>query len=164
MGFFENDFKDAFNSLKKEKRKGFWKKTLSFGILNNDYKIEIAEKYLNESYKDLDEFNKLKDDADSLDKINDTIEISGIRISKHIFSDLKVVEKEDYPIDWAILRDSILQRDNFVCQESDGNCHGPLQIHHIIELSKGGSNSPDNLITLCRFHHSLKHPHMQKDF
>jgi hypothetical protein len=32
-----------------------------------------------------------------------------------------------------------------------------LQIHHIVEVSRGGSNDPENLTTLCSFHHDLVH-------
>ena len=32
-----------------------------------------------------------------------------------------------------------------------------LQIHHIVEVSRGGSNEPENLTTLCSFHHDLVH-------
>jgi 5-methylcytosine-specific restriction endonuclease McrA len=31
-------------------------------------------------------------------------------------------------------------------------------VHHIIQRSVGGSDSPDNLITLCRSCHDSKHP------
>jgi hypothetical protein len=31
------------------------------------------------------------------------------------------------------------------------------ETHHIIEVSRGGSNHPGNLTTLCRFHHQLLH-------
>jgi 5-methylcytosine-specific restriction endonuclease McrA len=32
-----------------------------------------------------------------------------------------------------------------------------LQVHHIILVSQGGSNDPENLTTLCSFHHDLAH-------
>jgi 5-methylcytosine-specific restriction endonuclease McrA len=32
-----------------------------------------------------------------------------------------------------------------------------LQVHHIILVSQGGSNEPENLTTLCSFHHDLAH-------
>jgi hypothetical protein len=34
-----------------------------------------------------------------------------------------------------------------------------IDYHHIIERKNGGTNHPDNLITLCRFHHDLIHRH-----
>jgi hypothetical protein len=32
-----------------------------------------------------------------------------------------------------------------------------VQIHHIVEVSRGGSNHPSNLVTLCPLHHDLVH-------
>ncbi len=32
-----------------------------------------------------------------------------------------------------------------------------LQLHHIVEVSRGGSNELENLTTLCSFHHDLVH-------
>lgn len=33
-----------------------------------------------------------------------------------------------------------------------------LELHHIIAVSDGGSDHPDNLQTLCSEHHQLRHP------
>lgn len=42
----------------------------------------------------------------------------------------------------------VLHRDNYKCQNcSKTKCQ--LEVHHIIFKSKGGSNEPENLITLC---------------
>ena len=32
-----------------------------------------------------------------------------------------------------------------------------LHLHHIIEVSRGGSNEPENLVTICSHHHELIH-------
>jgi 5-methylcytosine-specific restriction endonuclease McrA len=32
-----------------------------------------------------------------------------------------------------------------------------IEVHHIVPLSQGGSNEPENLTTLCSFHHDLVH-------
>jgi HNH endonuclease len=162
MNIFEADLQDAKKSLKNEKRKGFFKKLLTLGILNNNSEIIEAQKYLNNCSQDLEAVIQLKKQAHNISKLEETITFNGIRISKHTFSDIRVLEKEDYPQDWKQLRMVILERDNFKCQEENGYCSGPLQIHHIIELSRGGSNNPSNLITLCKHHHSMKHPHMQR--
>jgi len=39
------------------------------------------------------------------------------------------------------------------------NCGKPhdLHVHHIVERAHGGSNDPENLITLCRTCHSSVH-------
>jgi len=162
MNIFENDVHDAKKELEKEKRKGFLKKAFTLGILNNDSEIRNSKKYLTECSQDLEKSKELKLEAINLDKLDETIIFHGIRISKYTFADMSVLGKADYPKEWLQLRSSILERDNFSCQEEDGFCNGPLQIHHIIELSKGGSNNPNNLITLCKYHHSMKHPHMQR--
>lgn len=99
--------------------------------------------------------------ADEIDKSIEVIILNGVRVGKHTFSDLPVIDREDYGINWGILREQILSRDSYECQESDGYCRGPLQIHHLIPLSKGGSNVAHNLETLCVYHHSLKHEHLR---
>lgn len=64
----------------------------------------------------------------------------------------------------------ILYRDNFTCQEC-GEFHadfnhlgvytpvsdGQLDIHHIVPVSQGGGDEPNNLITLCRECHKKRH-------
>jgi 5-methylcytosine-specific restriction endonuclease McrA len=34
------------------------------------------------------------------------------------------------------------------------------EVHHIIPLSKGGTNNPSNLICLCNFCHDKRHRHL----
>ena len=57
-----------------------------------------------------------------------------------------------YPDDWTdILRESIRQRDNYVCQECgthQDELDKKLDVHHI-DYDKDNCN-PTNLITLCR--------------
>jgi 5-methylcytosine-specific restriction endonuclease McrA len=58
-------------------------------------------------------------------------------------------------------------RDQRKCQQRmpDGSICGKtrwVQIHHIVELAKGGSNKAENLITLCSHHHRLKHQQMNE--
>ena len=48
---------------------------------------------------------------------------------------------------------AILKRDRFRCQVPGCNCRRNLHVHHIIWRSKGGSDEPWNLITLCATHH-----------
>lgn len=66
-----------------------------------------------------------------------------------------------YPENWADLRQTVLRRDGNRC----GNCGGRerLQVHHIVPLSRGGSNQPGNLRTLCYDCHARLHPHMRDD-
>lgn len=64
-----------------------------------------------------------------------------------------------YGPNWPELRRMALQRDGYRC----GNCGltTNLHVHHIVPLSKGGTNQLNNLRTLCRDCHTLLHPHMQ---
>jgi len=53
-------------------------------------------------------------------------------------------------------------RDEGRCTFQDQNGHRCnsdrwVHIHHIIPVSQGGSNDPENLTTLCSFHHDLVH-------
>ena len=60
-----------------------------------------------------------------------------------------------YPPDWYTRREKVIKRDRKRCLK----CHNPsqLHVHHKIELKKGGSNSLDNLITLCNKCHLNEH-------
>jgi hypothetical protein len=64
-----------------------------------------------------------------------------------------------YPENWNELRLVALARDDHSC----GNCasRSELHVHHIVPLSKGGSNNLSNLRTLCRNCHTKLHPHMR---
>jgi 5-methylcytosine-specific restriction endonuclease McrA len=64
---------------------------------------------------------------------------------------------------WENLRELVLERDNYICQE----CHvfsmnGLLQVHHIEPLFRGGVNDETNLVTLCP--PCLKKAHKNYDF
>lgn len=64
-----------------------------------------------------------------------------------------------YPENWSTIREEVLIRDGYQC----GNCGSPnnLHVHHIVPLSKGGSNRLTNLRTLCEQCHKKLHPHMR---
>lgn len=60
------------------------------------------------------------------------------------------------PSDWGIRRKSIYERDGFRCQlcGRHGDMRGvTLHAHHLYPLEYGGSNDPENLITVCNFCH-----------
>ena len=54
------------------------------------------------------------------------------------------------------IKQAVLHRDNYTCQ-SCLKKDTKLQVHHIIYKSKGGSNSMDNLVTLCKYCHQKIH-------
>lgn len=51
----------------------------------------------------------------------------------------------------------VLSRDSYKCQCKKSGCSSKLEVHHIKHCSQGGSNAPDNLITLCSKHHKALH-------
>jgi hypothetical protein len=51
----------------------------------------------------------------------------------------------------------VLSRDNHKCQCGISGCNEKLQVHHIKFRSQGGSDNPNNLITLCEKHHKQVH-------
>jgi hypothetical protein len=71
---------------------------------------------------------------------------------------------------WMKTRMRILVRDDFCCQAhklaliQQPCCETSLDnlhVHHIKERMRGGTDSLDNLITLCREHHEQLHPWMR---
>ena len=68
----------------------------------------------------------------------------------------------DYSEEWPRIARAMKKRDGGCCQKCGKGGRGiELNVHHIVSLSDGGTDDPDNLITLCRDCHSLNHPHMQ---
>ena len=52
----------------------------------------------------------------------------------------------------------VLHRDNYTCQSKLKRKHSKkLHVHHIVFQSKGGANTPDNLLTLCESCHNSLH-------
>lgn len=51
----------------------------------------------------------------------------------------------------------VLSRDSYKCQYKNKGCSDKLHVHHIKFRSKGGSDTPNNLITLCEKHHKALH-------
>lgn len=67
----------------------------------------------------------------------------------------RAIQARDERERWLIVRSEILLRDHFRCREC--NFYKHLEVHHIVPRSKGGSDDPDNLITLCQRCHAKKH-------
>ncbi|MCF7920574.1 MAG: HNH endonuclease [Candidatus Cloacimonetes bacterium] len=57
---------------------------------------------------------------------------------------------------WDYLKQVVKERDNNHCQVTGCPSRVPLHVHHIIPKSEGGKHIPDNLVTLCCFHHALE--------
>lgn len=61
-------------------------------------------------------------------------------------------------IEWNTLREFIIERDNFTCSKCGYfSMSNGLNVHHVKPLSEGGTNSINNLITLCSKCHSTAH-------
>jgi 5-methylcytosine-specific restriction endonuclease McrA len=53
------------------------------------------------------------------------------------------------------LRRAVLYRDGNRCAADSCDSRHRLQIHHLVPWSEGGPTDPENLITLCWFHHQV---------
>jgi 5-methylcytosine-specific restriction endonuclease McrA len=53
------------------------------------------------------------------------------------------------------LRRAIIERDGNTCATDGCPSRHRLQIHHITPWNQGGTTNPDNLITLCWYHHQI---------
>lgn len=161
-----NNFKKQYLQYKQKHQKskviGYIGHIITFGLWRNRREIEKNKICMERSKEYLLRYEKICKRSKDIDSESITINMDSIRkTTKHLYTNLIIYGKEDYGHDWDNIKEQILERDNYVCKERDGSCHGPLQAHHIIPLSKGGTNLFDNLIILCKYHHSLKHEHMR---
>jgi hypothetical protein len=53
------------------------------------------------------------------------------------------------------LRRAILHRDGNGCAADGCQSRYRLQIHHLVPWSEGGTTEPDNMVTLCWYHHQV---------
>ena len=75
---------------------------------------------------------------------------------------LKKNGESDAQAVWRIVRQEVLERDQYCCQaETRGwpwhECWGQLHVHHIIRRSQGGRDHPSNCVTLCARAHDQVH-------
>lgn len=63
---------------------------------------------------------------------------------------------------WAFYSNEILKRDNYTCQDCRNNNNNGLEVHHIIPKSRGGSDHPHNLKSLCKKCHSVYTRHLAR--
>jgi hypothetical protein len=61
-----------------------------------------------------------------------------------------------YPENWSEIAEAIRKRDGYQCTQCDAT-DVELHVHHVVPLSKGGSNESDNLVTLCDYCHREAH-------
>jgi 5-methylcytosine-specific restriction endonuclease McrA len=66
---------------------------------------------------------------------------------------------------WWTIRNEVFKRDNGKCQvRVNGHICGEkaTDVHHIIALSRGGTTTKSNLISICDDHHKRRHNHMAR--
>lgn len=61
-----------------------------------------------------------------------------------------------YPPFWKYLRSIVLAKDSNRCQVAGCPSRLELHVHHMQPVSSGGTHTPDNLVSLCDFHHALE--------
>lgn len=60
------------------------------------------------------------------------------------------------PVIWKYLRSLVISRDSNRCQVTGCPSRLSLHVHHMRPVAEGGTHSPDNLVSLCDFHHALE--------
>ena len=157
---FELHVKASVEAEKRARLIGNVGAVLTLGFWKNSHGISRGESATLAAQKDLETLNGTMPGITELRlRLAAFQTLNGVRVSVCAFPDLEIDGKQTYGPEWDRLRDVILHRDGRECQHSHiGQCNGPLQIHHVRWLSKGGTNAPENLITLCRRHHGLQHP------
>ena len=165
MTLFHSDVKQAEVDLDKAKFKRKMFRIITIGVWDNPKITSQATVNLQKAIENANKYDSLLFSAQKLDdELLNCVEIEGVRVSKNAFADFSSKISKGYPKDWEQLRELVLTRDNYQCKESSTICSGPLQIHHKILLSRGGSNRIQNLITLCHYHHCQKHDHMREKY
>ena len=66
--------------------------------------------------------------------------------------------KRRYGIKWKRIRKQYAQSHPFCEQCFDNGIYVPVEeVHHIKPLAEGGTHDAENLISLCKYHHSKIH-------
>lgn len=59
---------------------------------------------------------------------------------------------------WWDIRKKVLERDNYKCVYCGNSAE---EVHHLIPLSRGGTTTMSNLISLCKSCHDKQHFHLR---
>jgi 5-methylcytosine-specific restriction endonuclease McrA len=103
-----------------------------------------------------------------LEYVKSILPIAQTRVETASFDTHKLtnpgVSGEDYQKgrqkDFYNVKAFVLSRDKYSCQKCEANKAGTkLHVHHVVFRSHGGTNSPDNLVTLCESCHAKIHAH-----
>jgi 5-methylcytosine-specific restriction endonuclease McrA len=146
---------------------------------------ETIRHYAREAEKDLRKrLQKYPDDIPALRKLGQAValhqENDRVRSERLTAIDARIAEAEmrkqmrvapssqlgapgapesPYPDNWKRLSEAAKHRDGHKCTDC-GASGVELHVHHVVPLSKGGTNDLDNLATLCSMCHSMIHPRM----
>lgn len=161
MNVFEKDLSRTKREYRKQVFYGAFASFFTLGTFRNTAAIALLKKNYEECLSALDDYNNALTRLSTIEAQNTKCEVDGIDISDTAVSLLKYTGSEGYGFSWEEIRRYVLERDHFTCQEKDHMCQGPLHVHHMTELSRGGGNNYSNLVTLCKYHHSRKHAHMR---
>lgn len=71
------------------------------------------------------------------------------------------IRRVDYKKTWPELVREVKKRDGYRCRGRNCGSEIGLEVHHIVPLSRGGTNHKTNLITLCEKCHLKRHRHLQ---
>ena len=108
------------------------------------------------SQKVIHNINWIKRYLNVLPKLELHIEIGKFDMAKMINPDIKGKEYQHGTLyNWENVKYYVLARDNYTCQVCHQK-HKKLNVHHLIYRSKGGSDRPSNLITVCADCHTTK--------
>lgn len=152
--------------------------TTSFNQLSHastPYSTEITEKNLPTVFENNCETGKIYSENciychKPIDSANTIFLTNGMKLHKECYkkclSTNGSVEKDivgkvhafwnGYPPDWNTRKAGVLREAGYRCEEC-GKFGVPLTVHHIIPLTKGGSNAFDNLKALCAQCHQRAH-------
>lgn len=77
--------------------------------------------------------------------------------SKECCNEARVVYK-GLRLKWADLREFVLERDNYTCQDCGKQlADNELEVHHVVPLYSRGTNKETNLVALCHKCHKGRH-------
>jgi hypothetical protein len=156
---FHDDVAASKQALAKARVWGRLGAVFTLGLWSNNRDIKTAESCVEDARQDEIALAGLLADVVKLHAFLDAETVdNGVRVARCIFPDVALDGRQTYGPYWKTISQSVLVRDDYCCRHGDGTCNGPLQIHHIRPLSRGGTNDLLNLLTLCRYHHGLQHP------